>query len=102
MGLATYVERLPMDILRAAQAEVQHPRTDGRIGQLVDEDEPAERSVVGIGFKDNRLVGAEFDDADAVEAECLGREMVARGRSEERRVGKECVRPCRSRWSANH
>src|SRR3546814_17018656 len=24
------------------------------------------------------------------------------GRSEERRVGKECVRPCRSRWSPNH
>src|SRR3546814_12156066 len=24
------------------------------------------------------------------------------GRSEERRVGKECVRPCRSRWSAYH
>src|SRR3546814_11064436 len=24
------------------------------------------------------------------------------GRSEERRVGKECVRPCRSRWSPTH
>src|SRR3546814_6539808 len=23
-------------------------------------------------------------------------------RSEERRVGKECVRPCRSRWSPDH
>src|SRR5213076_3425672 len=23
-------------------------------------------------------------------------------RSEERRVGKECYQPCRSRWSANH
>src|SRR3546814_18641679 len=23
-------------------------------------------------------------------------------RSEERRVGKECVSPCRSRWSRNH
>src|SRR3546814_15089647 len=26
----------------------------------------------------------------------------ARKRSEERRVGKECVRQCRSRWSPNH
>src|SRR6188508_3647478 len=26
----------------------------------------------------------------------------ARGRSEERRVGKECIEPCRSRWSADH
>src|SRR3546814_12331945 len=25
-----------------------------------------------------------------------------RGRSEERRVGKECVSTCRSRWSPNH
>src|SRR3546814_14430253 len=27
---------------------------------------------------------------------------VALGRSEERRVGKECVRTCRSRWSPYH
>src|SRR3546814_10101349 len=27
---------------------------------------------------------------------------VARGRSEERRVGKECVSTCRSRWSPYH
>src|SRR3546814_17769790 len=26
----------------------------------------------------------------------------ALGRSEERRVGEECVRPCRSRWAAEH
>src|SRR3546814_16442297 len=26
----------------------------------------------------------------------------ARGRSEERRVGKECVSTCRSRWSPDH
>src|SRR3546814_19229483 len=26
----------------------------------------------------------------------------APGRSEERRVGKECVRTCRSRWSPSH
>src|SRR3546814_18388135 len=31
-------------------------------------------------------------------AECL--EVI--GRSEERRVGKECVRTCRSRWSPYH
>ena len=24
------------------------------------------------------------------------------GRSEERRVGKECIEPCRSRWSPYH
>src|SRR3546814_16293139 len=29
-------------------------------------------------------------------------QVVARIRSEERRVGKECVSPCRSRWSTSH
>ena len=28
--------------------------------------------------------------------------VVAAGRSEERRVGKECLRLCRSRWSPYH
>src|SRR3546814_13982014 len=36
----------------------------------------------------------------ASEADALSAEL--RGRSEERRVGKECVRPCRSRWSPYH
>src|SRR3546814_15293174 len=31
--------------------------------------------------------------------EKLNAELCARGRSEERRVGKECVSTCRSRWS---
>src|SRR3546814_6000107 len=42
--------------------------------------------------------------------QAVGREMIARanagdarpGRSEERRVGKECVSTCRSRWSPDH
>ena len=29
-------------------------------------------------------------------------EMISRLRSEERRVGKECSEPCRSRWSPYH
>src|SRR3546814_14160453 len=32
----------------------------------------------------------------------MGAELAARGRSEERRVGKECVSTCRSRWSPYH
>ena len=28
--------------------------------------------------------------------------LLGRGRSEERRVGKECLRLCRSRWSPYH
>ena len=32
----------------------------------------------------------------------LGAMLLAIGRSEERRVGKECLRLCRSRWSPYH
>src|SRR3546814_4146361 len=32
----------------------------------------------------------------------MAREPGAHGRSEERRVGKECVSTCRSRWSPYH
>src|SRR3546814_13852793 len=36
-------------------------------------------------------------------ATALGQLLLAyRYRTEERRVGKECVRPCRSRWSSYH
>src|SRR3546814_19689243 len=31
-----------------------------------------------------------------------GRDWPARARSEERRVGKECVSTCRSRWATHH
>src|SRR3546814_11387488 len=45
----------------------------------------------------DRLGGAVADPA------CRDRERRGRGhRSEERRVGKECVRTCRSRWSPYH
>src|SRR3546814_20198966 len=34
--------------------------------------------------------------------EMLGGDLTSPYRSEERRVGKECVSPCRSRWSPDH
>jgi hypothetical protein len=33
---------------------------------------------------------------------CTGGQVCVLGRSEERRVGKECRRLCRSRWSPYH
>src|SRR3546814_13959658 len=33
---------------------------------------------------------------------CARQQLIARNRSEERRVGKECVSTCRSRWSPYH
>src|SRR3546814_12663443 len=44
-------------------------------------------------------VETQFGDVGNGKAE---RVVVARQRSEERRVGKECVSTCRSRWSPYH
>src|SRR3546814_4973924 len=61
---------------------------DGEIDLLQHDD-----GVEGLGDV------AEFDDAHSI----LIRFSVARRmRSEERRVGKECVSTCRSRWSPYH
>src|SRR3546814_2948567 len=48
----------------------------------------------------HRLVVLRGIEVDTVAAVVLGH--VAGGRSEERRVGKECVSTCRSRWSPYH
>ena len=45
VGLAADVQMLAMDVERAAKREVEHPAADRRVGQLVDQDEPAERPV---------------------------------------------------------
>src|SRR3546814_20147266 len=53
--------------------------------------------VIGMAFRGHGAkVIFDFDDPMG-ESTC-----VACGRSEERRVGKECVSTCRSRWSPFH
>src|SRR3546814_18780646 len=63
----------------------------------------------GVAHRIALLVGLDLDaepvafpaDLDARDAEAVTRlgEVDERGRSEERRVGNECVSTCRSRWS---
>src|SRR3546814_17397191 len=55
----------------------------------------------------HRALAREQDRARGVETRRLPRvacpgDIIDIGRSEERRVGKECVRTCRSRWSQSH
>ena len=49
---------------------------------------------------------AGFENASVGGVVLSGKEITSPGpdrmRSEERRVGKECVQPCRSRWSPYH
>src|SRR3546814_14288026 len=51
---------------------------------------------------DNRLLYGEVLKANGRYAEAKRQLMAYAERSEERRVGKECVSTCRSRWSPYH
>src|SRR3546814_11395492 len=50
----------------------------------------------------NQLMGVFHPDLVGIQVRVLQRLGSRHVRSEERRVGKECVRTCRSRWSAYH
>src|SRR3546814_16022396 len=67
--------------------------------------------AIGVQYLIGRTLPAEYAKAivatpPALEYVEVGRLLVplvdAQGRSEERRVGKECVSTCRSRWSPYH
>src|SRR3546814_18565674 len=74
-------ERTPAQLLRAALAAGDFVQAQALFDMVPPE--PAQRDA---------LLLACIDDAPS--------EVV--GRSEERRVGKECVSTCRSRWSSYH
>src|SRR3546814_17503286 len=63
-----------------------------------------ELSLAGIRtsalFPDLESLAREISDLRALDKD--GNELEFKGRSEERRVGKECVSTCRSRWSPYH
>ena len=63
----------------------------GEIGVLYVADDPtvAAELAAALESASDRLTVETIDDEAAA-------------RSEERRVGKECVQPCRSRWSPYH
>src|SRR3546814_20071262 len=71
---------------------------DGGIGKVKDVDRSAD--VQGNLLLADRGLNTIRESA-GVTGENRGLETAAK-RSEERRVGKECVSTCRSRWSPNH
>src|SRR3546814_1065921 len=50
-------------------------------------------------FAPSRIIRQLFEGLHRFLAQQAAEAVVARHRSEERRVGKECVSTCRSRWS---
>jgi len=57
---------------------MDHPARHGGVGQLVDQDEATKLAAVVIGFENDVAIGCDLGDADAVETECLGGEMLER------------------------
>src|SRR3546814_17252282 len=62
---------------------------------VVRRHEPADEETRLVVMLVMRMVGMAMDG-------CSGCDIGHFMRSEERRVGKECVSPCRSRWSTYH
>src|SRR3546814_14699754 len=84
---AEIIERFDAECPRAIVEHEQVPFLD-----IGGDEEVQARRLVDIGG----AVGGEFEQPALVDLEAG---LVAVLRSEGRRVGKECVRPCRSRWS---
>src|SRR3546814_12051516 len=58
-------------------------------------------AIVGASDPLGNATGGPYNPANVI-ALIDGRDRNLASRSEERRVGKECVRACRSRWSRYH
>src|SRR3546814_10008836 len=62
-----------------------------------------EKPSFGASWALSRLAASAGDRVSELKAEItVEMAMVSANRSEERRVGKECVSTCRSRWSPYH
>src|SRR3546814_17173773 len=72
----------------------------GRLGKEL-EDAMLEKSRAEAQLNNESFVSRAPEKVIAVQRERLAR-AIEQIRSEERRVGKECVRTCRSRWSPYH
>ena len=91
----------PRRLVPRTDAVLADPRLDGALGRLgralVKEAVIAAQQDVRSGaLAPDELVPAVLDRLPAVPA------SLRPVRSEERRVGKECERLCRSRWSPYH
>src|SRR3546814_19929468 len=84
-------------------ARMTERRSTGNIGCAVAGD-AGSCNANGFGWLDHSagfIIGYLAAQYGRIIAEPPGSEIAFR-RSEERRVGKECVRTCRSRWSTYH
>ena len=76
--ILVHVERLPMDVGRAPQTEIDHAGADRRIGEAVDQDEAARVAVLVIGIEGDGLRRGDIAVADFVQMQGLAGQMVER------------------------
>ncbi|HEY0748485.1 MAG TPA: hypothetical protein VGD63_17420 [Steroidobacteraceae bacterium] len=76
MRVAVDIQRLPVNVARAAQREMQHAACDGRIADLVDQNEAAELAALPVSLEHQRLVRREVCNTDGIEAQGFGSQML--------------------------
>ena len=87
-------------------------KMSGRFQLQTKSDGPVTMLLVDFDAPSHLRALARFDMGKLERASHAGRDLLGQGhmaftidpgeRSEERRVGKECIEPCRSRWSPYH
>ena len=76
MGVATDRGSVPMHIGRAPEPMRDHARRGGLVGGAIDQDEAARVAIVEIGVEGDRHGRREIAEADFVEIELLGGQLV--------------------------
>ena len=91
-----FVARVSCTLSERNATMTEHTKTDGLPGM----DVPVIADAAGFGkapLRNDRMSTAKVE-CNACPVLC----QISDGRSEERRVGKECLTQCRSRWSPYH
>ena len=99
-----------MEMAQNAQAELQKAQDNldtvmvegASGGGLVKISASAKGRILGVSIDDSLLVPGDKSMLEDLIVAAFNDAKGKADRSEERRVGKECVQPCRSRWSPDH
>ena len=76
--LAVHVQVLPVDVLRAAQGEVEEARAHRGMALAIDQDAAAEFAAARIGLEGDGLVQAQVAYPDLVQRQALGGQVLLR------------------------
>ena len=114
LGLGVMGHPMAGHLARAGHAVTVYNRTASKTADLASQGARVAKSPSGVAEQSDVVITMVSDSPD-VEAVVAGPSGVIEGvrpgsvvidmstvRSEERRVGKECERLCRSRWSPYH